>query len=57
MCRSVDTEVHTVEGLAGGVVHEDVGCPDEGGRHADIRDVAILGLIPPEVVINPLLGR
>ena len=37
------------------VVHEYVRCPDRGGREAEILDVAILGLIPSEVVVNPLL--
>ena len=37
------------------VVHEYVRCPDGGGREAEILDVAILGLIPSEVVVNPLL--
>ena len=37
------------------VVHEDVWRPDCGGREAQILDISILWLIPPEIVIYPLL--
>ena len=37
------------------VVHEDVRLPQQVWRHPDILDVAVLGLVPLEVNIGPLL--
>ena len=37
------------------VVHEDVWCPDGGGREPEILHVPVLWLIPPKVVVYPLL--
>ena len=37
------------------VVHQDVWCPDGGGREPKIFNVSILWLIPPEIVVYPLL--
>ena len=47
--------VSSIKSLRCWVVHQDVRGPDEGGWHPDISNVAILWLIPPEVVINPFL--
>ena len=37
------------------VVHEDVRGPDVGGGDAQVLDVSVLGLIPPQIVVSPLL--
>ena len=37
------------------VVHEDVGGPDGAGREPEVLHVTVLGLIPPQVVVRPLL--
>ena len=37
------------------VVHEDVWLPDESGRHPDVLDLAVLGLVPYEIAVVPLL--
>ena len=37
------------------VVHEDVRGPDVGGGDAQVLDVPVLGLVPPQIVVSPLL--
>ena len=37
------------------VVHEYVRGPDVGGGDAQVLDVSVLGLIPPQIVVSPLL--
>ena len=38
------------------VVEEDVGPPDAAGRNAHVLDVAVVGRIPSQVVVNPILA-
>ena len=37
------------------VVHQDVRLPDQCGRHPDVLDGAVLGLVPDEIAVVPLL--
>ena len=39
------------------VVHEDIWLPESRGRNPDIRHVAILRLVPPQVRVCPLLDK
>ena len=39
------------------VVHEDVRFPQGAGRHPDVLEAAVLGLVPDHVSVLPLLGR
>ena len=48
--------VKDCQGLLGlPVIHEYVRFPEAGGWYPNILDIAILGLIPPHVAVNPLL--
>ncbi len=39
------------------VVHEDVRLPDAAGRDAQVADVAVVGRVPAQIVVVPVLGR